>query len=155
MLPSSHPLYFIDTNIFLELAFQDARWEECREFLKKVETREVSACSSDFVVYSAILEIEAKVGKKSELKIETFLDALLSLRGLSVIRPTIKEMRDAAKFMSSRKLDFDDSYVVSAMTANKVRSVVSFDKHFDKLDEVHRKEPIEILRAMELDGKGS
>jgi len=86
------------------------------------------------------------------LKIETFLDSFASLRGLSIMRPTIKEMRDAAKFMSSRKLDFNDSYVVSTMTANKVRSVVSFDKHFDKLDEVHRKEPIEILRAVESDG---
>ena len=115
--------------------------------------RNRGACSSDFVVYSAILEIDAKAGKKSELKIETFLDALLSLKGLSVLRPTIREMKDAAKFMSSRKLDFDDSYIVSTMIANKVRSVVTFDKHFDKLDEVRRKEPIEILRATEPDSE--
>ena len=155
MQSSSRPLYFIDTNVFLELEFQDARWEECRGFLKKVETGEVSACSSDFVVYGAILEIEAKTRKRSELKIETFLDALLSLSGLSILRPTIKEMKDAAKFVSSRKLDFDDAYVVSCMTANEITSIVSFDRHFDNLEEVRRLEPIEILRAVESDGKGA
>ena len=141
--------FFIDTNIFLELLFQDARWEECRGFLKKVETRELNASTSDFVVYSAVLEIAAKSKRKSEVKVETFLESLASLAGLSLIRPTMKEMKDATEFMGNRKLDFDDSYVVSCMIANKMKSLVSFDRHFDKLNEVKRIEPIEILNVLE------
>lgn len=137
---------FIDTNIFLELQFLDARWEECRDFLKKVERNEVSACTSDYVVYSAILEIEAKTRKKSDLKIGTFLNALSSLQGLSILRPAIEEMREAAATTARCKLDFDDSYVVACMTANQIGMIISFDGHFDHLEGITRREPIDILQ---------
>lgn len=130
----------------MELEFKDARWQECRNFLKKVETGEIHAFTSDFVVYSSILEINSKKGKKPESKIETFLNVIASLKGLSILRPSTKDMRDAAETMINRKLDFDDSYIVSSMKANGISTLVSFDAHFDKSDEVKRVEPIELLK---------
>jgi predicted nucleic acid-binding protein len=138
--------FFIDTNIFLELEFQDSRWEDCRDFMKKVETGDLTAATSDFVLYSAILEIESKSGKKeSEAKIATFLGAISSFSGLSILRPSYKEMINAAEKMSERRLDFDDSYVVSSMIAAKIDRLVSFDKHYNKVDEIARIEPAELL----------
>ncbi len=143
------PSFFIDTNIFLELEFQDSRWEACRDFMEKVETGDISASTSDFVLYSAILEIESKSGKKeSAVKIATFLGAISSLNGLSIIRPTYKEMINAAEKMSERRLDFDDSYVVSSMKAAKIDKLVSFDKHYNKVDEIVRVEPMEIVAGL-------
>ncbi len=78
-----------------------------------------------------------------------FLIAISSLKGLSVFRPTVSEMADAAKTMKTRRLDFDDSYVVSAMKAEGVKTLVSFDRHFDKQVEVKRLEPNKILERME------
>ncbi|HKW04224.1 MAG TPA: hypothetical protein VJN71_02885 [Nitrososphaerales archaeon] len=72
--------------------FQDKRWKECREFLKKVETGEIRASTSDFALYSSIIVIESKAGKRADLKIETFLAVLSSLKGLSILRPTTIDM---------------------------------------------------------------
>jgi predicted nucleic acid-binding protein len=145
---SSLPRLFIDTNILLELEFQDERWLECRDLLKKIETGEIKASTSDFVVYGSILEIESKERGKSAAKISTFLTALSSLKGLSVFRPTVTEMIDASETMKRRKLDFDDSYIVSSMKAEDVRTLVSFDRHFDKQSEIERLEPNQILESI-------
>jgi hypothetical protein len=72
-----------------------------------MEAGDIIAATSDFVIYSAILEIESKSGKKeSETKIATFLAAISSLAGLSIIRPTHKEMIDVAEKMGERKFEF-------------------------------------------------
>ena len=139
---------FLDTNIFLELEFQDERWLECRDLLKKIESGEIKASTSDFIVYSSILEIESKERGRSEAKIATFLSVLSSLKGLSIFRPTFNAMTDAAPAMKKRRLDFDDSYVVSCMKEEDVKTLVSFDRHFDKQSEVERLEPNQILESM-------
>jgi predicted nucleic acid-binding protein len=146
--PSSTHM-FIDTNIFLELEFQDLRWKECRDLLKKVETGEIRASTSDFVIYGSILEIESKERSKAESKICTFLRVLSSLRGLSILRPTTEEMADAGRSMKRRKLDYDDSYIVSSMKSNSIKTLISFDRHFDRQNEIKRLEPIQILESME------
>ena len=53
-------MYFIDTNIFLELEFEDARWKERRDFLSWIEDGKISDSTSDFVVDGGILQIENK-----------------------------------------------------------------------------------------------
>jgi predicted nucleic acid-binding protein len=55
---------FINTNIFLELEFQDSRRQECKQLLEKVESGEIRSAASDFVVYSSILEIESEEGSR-------------------------------------------------------------------------------------------
>lgn len=142
---TAEPALFVDTNIFLELQFEDSRWRECLEFLKKVETGEIFAFTSDFVVYSSVLEISSKKPKKKELNIETFLTAISTMQGLSILRPTIDEMSNAVASMAKRKLDFDDSLVVSAMVANNITTLVSFDRHFDGIKEIKRVEPIQVF----------
>jgi predicted nucleic acid-binding protein len=140
---------FIDTNIFLELEFQDSRWQECKQLLEKVESGEIKAATSDFIVYSSILEIESKEGSRAQAKIVTFLTVLSSLKGLSILRPAAIEMTDAARFMNRRKLDYDDSYVVSSMKSDDIKTLVSFDRHFDKQTEIQRLEPIHVLETMQ------
>lgn len=147
-MPSMEFRLFIDTNIFLELEFQDSRWQECKQLLEKVETGEIRASTLDFVVYSSILEIESKEPRDAGPKILTFLTVLASLKGLSILRPTGTEMTDAAKFMKRRKLDYDDSYIVSAMKSDGIKTLVSFDRHFDKQTEIERMEPIQVLQTI-------
>jgi len=40
-----------------------------------------------------------------------------------------------------RKLDFDDSLVVSCMQNNGIKKIVSLDKHFDKVKVIERIKP--------------
>jgi predicted nucleic acid-binding protein len=117
--------------------------------LEKVESGEIRAATSDFVVYSSILEIESKEGSRANAKIMTFIAALSSLKGLSILRPAAVEMTDAARFMKRRKLDYDDSYIVSSMKSDGIKTLVSFDRHFDKQTEIQRVEPFHVLKTMQ------
>src|SRR5487761_18374 len=137
--------YFVDTNIFLELAFEDARWKECRGFLSRIEEGKISASTSDFAVYGGILQIESKT--RSSSKVHTFIKSLLTLQGLSILRPSEEEILNATRIMASHKLDFDDSLVVSSMLANGLTNLVSFDRHFDGVKEVERLEPADVLAS--------
>lgn len=46
--------------------------------------------------------------------------------------------------MGKYNLDFDDALVVSSMIANKIKKLVSFDKHFDVVREIERIEPKDV-----------
>lgn len=135
-------MFFIDTNIFLEVQLQDPRWKECEEFLKKVENEEVEAVTTDFIVYSIILNIESKT--KSIDKIEKFIIALAGISNLKIYYPENETVKDSFRFMRKYGLDFDDALVVSSMVANKVKKLVSFDKKFDGVKEIVRIEPNQI-----------
>ncbi|MGI0083539.1 MAG: type II toxin-antitoxin system VapC family toxin [Nitrososphaerales archaeon] len=135
----------MDTNIFLELAFEDTRWKECRDFLSRIEEGKISASTSDFALYGSILQIESKT--RSGNKVHTFIKSLLTLQGLSILRPSEEEILKATRIMASHKLDFDDSLVVSSMLANRLTSLVSFDRHFDRVKEIERLEPANVLTS--------
>ncbi len=135
-------MLFIDTNIFLEVQFQDARWKECGELLRKVENEEIEALTTDFIVYSIILKIESKT--KSIDKIEKFVNALTGISGLRIFHPEYETIRDSLRFVRKYGLDFDDALVVASMIANKVKKLVSFDRGFDKVKEIVRIEPYQI-----------
>lgn len=134
--------YFIDTNVFLEVEFKDPRWQESKNFLYKIENGEIEAVISDFIVYSCILEIEAKT--KSAERIRKFIKGLQLISGLSIFHPTYVELLNALNFMKKNDLDFDDALVVSSMIANKIRVLVSFDTDFDRVKEIKRVGPDQI-----------
>jgi predicted nucleic acid-binding protein len=58
------------------------------------------------------------------------------------------EQTDAARFMKRRRLDYDDSYIVSSMKSDGIKTLVSFDRHFDKQTEIQRLEPIHVLETV-------
>lgn len=135
-------MLFVDTNIFLEVEFRDAKWKECFDFLTKVAKGETNALTSDFVVYSSIIQIEVKTN--SSTKIEGFIKSLLMYNGLEIFHPTGKELTDSSAFMKKYKLDFDDALVVVCMIANNIKTLVSFDSDFDKVKEIERIEPRDV-----------
>lgn len=128
---------FIDANIFLEIELQDVKSEQCKSFLQKVATGEVRACTSDFIVYSCLLQLQHKLSDTRY--VERFLLALNSLEGLRVVRPSLAEMAEAAKLMKKYSLDFDDGLVVACMKSRDIDVLVSFDKDFDRVPIVQRK----------------
>lgn len=136
-------MFFVDTNIFLEVEFKDTRWKESYDFLTKVAKGELEAITSDFAIFSIILEIETKV--KSVDRIGKFVKSLAEYLGLSIFYPTENELLAALDFMKKYNLDFDDALVVACMVSNKIKKMVSFDSDFDKVKEIERVEPKDIL----------
>lgn len=130
---------FIDANIFLEVLLDDKRAEECDNFLQKVKNKEIFAITTDFLIYTCLLQLERKI--KSPKILTNFIILLGELKGLKIIRPSLSEMYYAVESLTEYKLDFDDNLVVACMISNKIKTIVSLDKHFNKVNLIKRIEP--------------
>lgn len=127
---------FIDANIFLEILLKDKKSEPCKSFLRLLESRGITAITSDFIIYTCFIQIERNLkGSKSIKEAILFFNSLGNLR---VLRPVIDDFYMAAEIMDAYKLDFDDSLVVACMKTNGIAKLTSLDKHFDKVKGLQR-----------------
>lgn len=136
-------MLFVDVNIFLEIQLSDERSEECKKFLRKIASEELPAATSDYIVYSCLLQISNKLN--SAERMEKFITSLSEIKDLTILNPDLKTILTSLGFMKRYSLDFDDALVVSSMIANKIKKLVSFDKHFNKVKEIERIEPGHVL----------
>ena len=84
---------FIDANIFLEIFLKDYKSEECKTFLKSLQEQNRQALTTDFIMYSCILQVQNKLKATDFIK-----DAVIffnSYSNLKVIMPTIDDIFDA------------------------------------------------------------
>lgn len=132
-------IVFIDANIFLEIILRDQNSESCKLYLKNIIEGEINAVTSDFIIYTCLLQIQHKL--KSISAMNNFLLFLNELQNISILRPNINEIQDTLKISERYKLDFDDSLVVSCMVNNDIKTLISFDKDFDKVHLIKRKMP--------------
>lgn len=136
-------VYFIDANIFLEIQLNDEKSGECKEFIRKIDANKIDAVTSDFIVYTCLIQIFNKT--KSPEKMNNFMTFLTNLEKLEIIRPSQAVISKAVENTKKYKLDFDDALVVACVTENKIDSLVSFDKDFDKVEDLKRVEPKNIV----------
>lgn len=132
-------LIFLDANIFLELVLEDKNAEKCENLIRKIKDQEIKVKTSDFIVYTCLLQIQQKL--KSRKLMQEFILFINELKDLEIIRPSLIEIYDAIKISEEYKLDFDDSLVVSCMKNNNIKILTSFDKDFDKVSIIRREEP--------------
>lgn len=130
---------FLDANIFLEVMLGDANHQSCRALFNRILAGEVQACTSDFIVYSCLLQIHAKA--KDPHLMEKFVLFLNSTPNLRVVRCSLSEMAAAVSCMERYRLDFDDALVVSAMAHRNMDTLISFDRDFDSVPIIKRSVP--------------
>ena len=136
-------VYLIDTNVFLELLLNRAFKNDCARLLKEVEIGNLKVYVSSFSIHS-IEVILSNFNKQNELKI--FLSSIIDFEGLSVYSTNLEEELDAIEEMESG-LDFDDA-LQSFITKKLKASIVSYDKHFDKIKGLKRLTPSDILKTL-------
>ena len=125
--------YLIDTNIFLELLLNRAFKNDCVRLLKEVEIGNLEAYVSSFSIHS-IEVILNNFNKQKELKI--FLSSIIDFEGLFVYTTSLEEELEAIKEME-KGLNFDDA-LQSFVTKRLKASIISYDKHFDKIKGLKR-----------------
>ena len=76
-------IVFIDANIFLELILNDAKAENCSILFNKIKNQDILAKTSDFIVYTCLLQIQFKL--KSIKKAQDFILFINELKGLKNI----------------------------------------------------------------------
>ena len=127
---------FIDANIFLEIFLKDNKSEECKKFLKSLQEQAVISITTDFIIYSCIINVQNNL-KNSE-SIKNAIIFFGNYKNLMVIRPTFDEFYSAVDIINSDKLDFDDSLVVACMKNYGIKELASLDRHFDKVKGIER-----------------
>ncbi|MBI2653950.1 type II toxin-antitoxin system VapC family toxin [Candidatus Woesearchaeota archaeon] len=127
---------FIDANIFLEIFLKDNKSEECKKFLKSLQEQNITAVTSDFIIYSCIINVQNNL--KNTESIKNIVIFFNNYSNLKLLRPSFDDFYNAVEIMESNKLDFDDSLVVACMKSYEIREIASFDKHFDKVKGIER-----------------
>ena len=138
-------MIFIDANIFLEVALDDARSDECEELFLKIKNENIRATTSDFIIYTCLLQIENKI--KSAKDMENFVVFVDNLKSLDIMPPRYHTLYNAFDITKKHKLDFDDALIVAMMTSSDIKDLVSFDRHFDRVDEIKRVEQRHVIAS--------
>ena len=136
-------VYFVDANIFLEVQLKDEKSEECKKFLREIDKDKIDTITSDFVIYTCLIQIQNKL--KSPEGMINFMTFLTNLETLEIFRPKQTTILKGIEYSKKYNLDFDDALVVVCMIENNIDTLVSFDKDFDKVKEIKRVEPKDII----------
>lgn len=133
----------IDTNILLRPQLKEAGWETCSEFLRKMELGEMEGTVADFSIDSAVLIMENH--HVDSYRISRFLNSFAYYKGLGIYEITIDDRLEACEHMRNHQLDYDDSIILQSMFSKGITDLVSFDPDFDRVKEIRRLEPKDIL----------
>lgn len=136
-------LLAIDANIFIELLLKQERYEQSKEFLKKVCEGEIKAVVSNFTISGICIVLERN--GKNWKDIRTFLLSILAYKGLSVYQEKMYDKIIATTHMRDYKLDFEDCITLQCALACKCDSLVSFDSDFDKIKCIRRVKPVDVI----------
>lgn len=136
--------YFLDTNVFLRVLAEDdvKSLEECKGVLKKVKESEIEAVTASLVLVEVAWTLESYYGWEKG-KVVRSLKSIVHLGGLKVVdryRPETAVERYEAKGVK-----FVDAMIASIPEVEaRVRTVISYDRDFDKLG-VLRLEPRQVI----------
>lgn len=137
-------MYFIDTNIFLEIELKESRSEQCKEFLKRVLNGEIQAFTSDFNLDSVVVIMDAKRCRAKP--ISKFLLNIMTFEGLTIYSLNMVDRIVATKYMQKYGLTFDDAITYFVAKSLDIKELISFDPHFDGLPEIKRLEPKDAIK---------
>jgi predicted nucleic acid-binding protein len=128
--------------VFLELELDQERADECEIFLNKVRKGVLRAITTGFHIDSILIIMENYGKSPSDLEI--FLSSLLGYKGLEVYPLSILDRISATRWMDKLNLDLDDAIAYHVMKKLNVDKIVSYDRHFDSIEDITRLEPSQL-----------
>lgn len=131
---------FLDTNIFLRhlLADHSDQSPRATAFLARVERGEVRVHTAQLVVFETVFTLE-RTYKRAKADIAAVLLSLIELPG--VLLPGKRLFRAAFDLYVRHNLPFADAYFAAWMHHKGVTEIVTFDRDFDRVPGIIRREP--------------
>ena len=129
---------FIDANIYLEFLLKQEKAEKAKSFVTAASNNG-GAFISDFNLDSILITLY-----RNSISLEVMEDFILEVvnsKGINIYETNMKDRLEAMKFMKQYKLDYEDALTLQAAIASGSKEIVSFDKHFDGIEEIKRIEP--------------
>ncbi|MFZ5633035.1 MAG: PIN domain-containing protein [Bacillota bacterium] len=130
----------IDANILLRFFTNDIpeQASHCTELLKRLEAGTEQVFLPDLILADVVWTLE-RFYKQPKTKIRDILTPILALKGLQFSSKALA--RRALQFYVDKNIDWTDAFVASQMLSKKYRHIYSYDKDFDKVQDIHRLEP--------------
>ena len=130
----------IDANIILRFLTNDdpQKAEACAVLLEKVERNEHQVWLPDLVLADVIWTLE-RFYRQSKEKIADLLTPIVSLRGLHC--SSKEAIFLALRLYVRHNIDWTDAFVAAQVTLQKVGTIYSYDRDFDRIPELERLEP--------------
>jgi uncharacterized protein len=131
---------FVDTSILLRHLLSDHPEHSPRAtaLLDRIERGELEAQLSDMVVSEAVFTLERSY-KIPKSRVRDAVLALLALPGL--ILPRKRRYGRIFDFYVNQNLPFGDAYIAAEMERAGATELYSFDREFDRLAGMTRREP--------------
>ena len=138
-MPPAKPRY-VDTNIFLrfltcDLAEPAAR---CAELIRRLRDREEVAQTTPLVVAEVVWTLE-RFYRLPKVDVARKVAPLLRLRGLRVVDKEV--LLRALDLYADRRVSFTDACLAADMERSGCAEIYSYDRDFERLQEVKRIEP--------------
>lgn len=133
---------FLDANVLLRYLTRDHpdHSERAYAFLRRVETGEIDATITEAVLAEVVHVLSSKVlYNVPRAMIQDQLVAILTLKGMR-LRAKGRYLR-ALEIYAATNLDFVDALLVAHVEQTKDAVLVSFDRDYNKIASVMRKEP--------------
>lgn len=135
-------LPFLDSNILLRHLTNDDpdRGQACFALIRALERGELSAWTSELVIAEVVFVLSNK--NTYNLPRETIRDLLLPLISLPGLKLPHKRLYARIfELYTTLSLDYIDAYHVALMEQRRSTEVLSYDKHFDRVEGIQRREP--------------
>src|SRR5262245_43546063 len=128
---------FLDTNILLRHFLQDVPSQSARatELIRRLEDSEVQVHISDIVVFEVVFTLTRSY-RQPKAAVRDAVLALLDLPG--IILPGKRRFHRVFDLYVDLNISFADAYHVVLMEQQKVDTVVSFDRDFDRVQGITR-----------------
>jgi hypothetical protein len=133
--------FLLDSNIWLELLFEQNRAEEVRRLLETIPMAQLAV--SEFSVYSIGI---ALANNNLEAAFVQFVEDTLEGTALNRLRLDMADLKETMNARRNFGLDFDDAYQYVAAEKHNL-TIVSFDGDFDRTRR-GRKTPAEALEML-------
>jgi predicted nucleic acid-binding protein len=133
---------FLDTNVILRYLTKDdpAKAERCYELFQRVKRKEIRLVTSESVLAEVVYVLSSRtLYNQPRENARALLLPIISLPALKI--PYRRAFRRALDLYASASLDFEDALSLAHMERLKLTTIVSYDKDFDRIKGIQRREP--------------
>lgn len=132
--------FFVDTNIFIRFLQADHKIQspKCKRLFEKAVENKVKLITNSMVIAEIVWVLNSffELSKQDIIK---KIKTLLLFNGVEI--PEKNLLVSTLNLFEKYNLDFIDAYCLCWIKQNKINSIYSFDRDFDKLEGIKRIEP--------------
>jgi predicted nucleic acid-binding protein len=133
---------FLDANVFLRYLTKDdpVKAERCFRFFKQLKDKEIKVSTSESVMAEVVYVLASRsLYNQSRERVRALLQPLITLPGLKI--PHRQTFLRALDLYAGMSLDFEDALSLAHMERLRIKTIISYDRDFDRLKNIQRREP--------------